>query len=328
MSSPETPKQQPQTWEQAMLEKLLMQVYREQRKDRNAKWIRLFIWLFFLAFFIAILSAGGGGGGNKNANTLMLAKKENHTAIVELSGVIDSANDNARKLLEGLENAYKNDKVKGIIIRADSPGGSPVISDTAFTEIRRLKSQHKNIPLYVVAEDVCASGCYYIAAAADKIYANPSSMVGSIGVISSGFGATELIEKLGVERRLKTAGNNKGMGDPFSPETPEQNAIWQKMLDDIHNQFINAVKTGRGDKLKWQQNTDVFSGRVYTGTEAKNIGLIDDFGNIYSVSRDVIQAEKMVNYTPKDDFATLLGKRFGTQIRQEVKETLSHRPIW
>ena len=321
------PKQQPQTWEQAMLEKLLMQVYREKRKDRNAKWIRLFIWLAFFALIFAIMHSNPSGGGG-NANALMLAKKDSHTAVINLSGVIDSYNDNAAKLWEGLEAAYKNDKVKGIIIRADSPGGSPVISDTAFTEIRRLKGEHKNIPVYVVAEDVCASGCYYIAAAADKIYANQASMVGSIGVISGGFGATELIEKLGIERRLKTAGNNKGMGDPFSPETPEQNAIWQKMLDDIHAQFINAVKTGRGDRLKWQQNADVFSGRVYTGTEAKAVGLIDDFGNIYSVSRDVIKAEKMVDYTPKDDFATLLGKRFGTQIRQEVKETLQHRQIW
>lgn len=327
MSSPETPKQQPQTWEQAMLEKLLMQVYREQRKDRNAKWIRLFIWLAFFALIFALMNMDKSGTG-ANANTLMLAKKNDHTAVISLSGVIDSYNDNATKLLEGLESAYKNDKVKGIIIRADSPGGSPVISDTAFSEIRRLKEQHKNIPVYVVAEDVCASGCYYIAAAADKIYANQASMVGSIGVISGGFGATELIEKLGVERRLKTAGENKGMGDPFSPETPEQNAIWQKMLDDIHQQFINAVKTGRGEKLKWQQYPDVFSGRVYTGTEAKAVGLIDDFGNIYSVSRDVIKAEKLVDYTPKDDFATLLGKRFGTQIRQEVKETLNHRQIW
>lgn len=325
MSSPETPKQQPQTWEQAMLEKLLMQVYREQRRDRNAKWIRLFIWLAFFALIFALMNMDKS---STNANNLMLAKKESHTAVISLSGVIDSYNDNATKLLEGLESAYKNDKVKGIIIRADSPGGSPVISDTAFTEIRRLKALHKNIPLYVVTEDVCASGCYYIATAADKIYANQASMVGSIGVISGGFGATELIEKLGVERRLKTAGENKGMGDPFSPETPEQNAIWQKMLDDIHQQFINAVKTGRGEKLKWQQHPDVFSGRVYTGTEAKAVGLIDDFGNIYSVSRDVIKAEKMVDYTPKDDFATLLGKRFGTQIRQEVKETLNHRQIW
>ena len=327
MSSSETPKQQPQTWEQAMLEKLLMQVYREQRKDRNAKWIRLFIWLAFFALIFALMNMDKSGTG-ANANNLMLAKKESQTAVISLSGVIDSYNDNATKLLEGLESAYKNDKVKGIIIRADSPGGSPVISDTAFTEIRRLKALHKNIPLYVVTEDVCASGCYYIAAAADKIYANQASMVGSIGVISGGFGATELIEKLGVERRLKTAGENKGMGDPFSPETPEQNAIWQKMLDDIHQQFINAVKTGRGEKLKWQQHPDVFSGRVYTGTEAKAVGLIDDFGNIYSVSRDVIKAEKMVDYTPKDDFATLLGKRFGTQIRQEVKETFNNRQIW
>lgn len=324
-NSTEMPKQQPQTWEQAMLEKLLMQVYREQRRDRNAKWIRLFIWLAFFALIFALINSDKNDSSD-SVNNLMIAKKENHTAVISLTGTIDSVNNNANKLIKGLEAAYKNDKVKGIIIRADSPGGSPVISDTAFTEIRRLKSKHKNIPVYVVAEDVCASGCYYIATAADKIYANQASMVGSIGVISSGFGATELIDKLGVERRLKTAGNNKGMGDPFSPETPEQNAIWQKMLDDIHQQFINAVKTGRGEKLKWQQHPDVFSGRVYTGTEAKAVGLIDDFGNIYSVSRDVIKAEKMVDYTPKDDLATLLGKRFGTQIRQEVKETFTNRP--
>ncbi|MBR6027376.1 MAG: S49 family peptidase [Neisseriaceae bacterium] len=318
------PSQQPNnldTWERSVLEKLLMQVYRDQRRERIWRWIRTLLTITLIVLFIAMIS-----GKKSSNNSFYVQRSDSHTAVISLAGIIDSNNDNAAKLIEGLKNAYKNPNVKGIIIRANSPGGSPVISDTAFSEIRRLKSQHKDIPVYVVAEDLCASGCYYIAVSADKIYANPSSIVGSIGVISGGFGATELMEKLGIERRLKTAGENKGMGDPFMPETPEQNAIWQKMLDDIHAQFIAAVKTGRGDKLKWQGNNEVFSGRVYTGTEAKTVGLIDDFGNIYSVSRDEIGAEELVDYTPKDDFSTILGRRFGTQIRSEIKEAFTNRP--
>ena len=171
-----------------------------------------------------------------------------------------------------MEAAYKNKNTKAIIIRANSPGGSPVISNIAFNEIRRLKEAHKNIPVYVVAEEMCASGCYYIAAAADKIYADPSSVVGSIGVIGGGFDATGLMDKIGVKRRLKTAGSNKGMGDPFSPETPEQTKIWNAMLADIHGEFIKAVKLGRGSRLKEKENPDIFSGRIYTGIEAKQAG--------------------------------------------------------
>ncbi len=304
---PLPPSNQPSSWERSMLEKLLMQVYQEQRRERTWRWVRRALWLIplFIIFALAF-------GGSSDLSRL----KSEHTAVINLSGTIDSYNDNAAKLIEGLKNAYANPKVKGIIIRADSPGGSPVIADTAYSEILRLKKEHTDIPLYVVAEDVCASGCYYIASAADKIYSNPSSMMGSIGVIGGSFGVTQLMEKLGVERRLKTAGKYKGMGDPFSPETPEEDAIWQGMLDDIHVQFIDAVKKGRGAKLLWQQNPDVFSGRVYTGNEAKKVGLIDDFGNIYSVSRDIIGAAEMVDYTPQDGLSKAFGKRLGAEVKQ------------
>ena len=197
------------------------------------------------------------------------------------------------------------------------------LSNTAFNEIRRLKGEHKDIPVYVVAEDMCASGCYYIAAAADKIYADPSSIVGSIGVIGGGFDVTGLMDKLGIKRRLKTAGSNKGMGDPFTPETPEQAKIWEAMLSDTHQEFIKAVKLGRGEKLKDKEYPDVFSGRVYTGLEAKKVGLIDDFGSVYSIARDVVKAPELVSYTPEDDFSKFLSRRFGAQVKAEVENTLS-----
>ena len=316
---PLPPQQQVNSWERNTIEKLLLEVYRDRRRERTGRWVRFAILLFLLFLLFSVFS-----GDKKELSVAGVSAP--HTAVISLSGVIDSNNANADKLIEGLEKAYENKQVKGIIIRADSPGGSPVIADVAYNELLRLRKMHNAIPVYVVAEDVCASGCYYIAAAADKIYANPASLVGSIGVISSSFGATELIGKIGVERRLKTAGNNKGMGDPFSPETPEQQAIWQAMLDDIHQQFINAVKNGRGPRLQWQHNDDVFSGRVYTGNEAKKIGLIDDFGNIYQVSRDVIGAQKMVDYTPKEDFSSLLGRRLGASVRQ-TWQTLQ-QPGW
>lgn len=300
-----------QNWERNTLEKLLMQVYREQRAERIGKWI----WRgFLLLLLMAFLSVFAGGQDLSSGG-----KSTPHTAVIDLYGVISSDTDPTGKLLEGLQAAYGNPQVKGIIIRADSPGGSPVLSDIAFSEIRRMKAEHKDIPLYVVAEDICASGCYYVAAAADKIYASRASMVGSIGVIGGGFDMTGLIDKLGIERRLKTAGRNKGMGDPFTAETAEQQLIWQEMLDDIHAQFIEAVKLGRGSALKWQGNDAVFSGRVYTGSEAKNIGLIDDFGNVYTVSRDIIKAEDTVNYTPQEDFSRLLSRRLGAQARNQIR---------
>lgn len=296
------------SWERNILEKLLLEVYREQRRNRIWRWIKWLVWLFL--FFIIL---GALVGESELGDTT-----ESHTAVINLTGTISSEEDQAEILSIGLEKAYRNKNVKGIIIRANSPGGSPVVSNTAYNEIRYLKEKNPGIPLYVVAEDMCASGCYYIASAADKIYADPASLVGSIGVIGSSFDFTELMDKIGVKRRIKIAGNNKGMGDPFTPETPEQNHIWQGMLTSIHQQFIDAVKQGRGSRLKYKNHPDVFSGRAYTGTEAKAIGLIDDFGSIYSVSRDIIKEPYLVDYTP----TTSLTKRISRQIGSEMQQGL------
>lgn len=306
-------------WERHTLREVLLEAYKDRRRARFWK----NFWRFAAVMLLLALIFGGNQAGQHTGPMAIQAAKS-HTAVISLSGEIGGDRDDQVEMLrEGMEAAYRNGNAKAIIIRANSPGGSPVVSNIAFNEIRRLKSLHKDIPVYVVAEDLCASGCYYIAAAADKIYADPSSIVGSIGVISGGFDATGLMDKLGIKRRLKTAGSNKGMGDPFSPETPEQAAIWTQMLNEIHSEFIKAVKLGRGNRLKEKENPDVFSGRVYTGLEAKNIGLIDGFGNVYSIARDVVKAPDLVDYTPEEDFGKLLSRRFGAEVKAKVEETLS-----
>lgn len=300
----------PALWERQMLEKLLLQVYREQRIARIWRWVWRLMWLVVIMLILAAIA-----GGKRELSGTTRA----HTAVIDLQGTIDSSENQAALLRDGLQAAYGNPNVKGIIIRANSPGGSPVVSNIAFDEIRRLKALHKNIPLYVVAEDMCASGCYYIASAADKIYADPSSMVGSIGVIGSGFDFTGLMDKVGVKRRVKIAGNNKDMGDPFTPETQEQRAIWQQMLDDIHQKFIQSVKLGRGNRLQINGNPDLFSGRVYTGAEARKVGLIDDFGSVYSVSRDIIKAPDLVDYTPEEKLSKTISRRLGSEVQQGLQ---------
>ena len=322
---------QNESWERDTLYKLLLSVHKEQRAGRFWRnvWRGVGAMLFAGTLFTFHSCASGrfeadnGGGLNK----ILGAKKKEHTAVIKLNGVIGGGyQDQVALLRDGLEAAYADKNVKGIIIRANSPGGSPVVSNTAFNEIRRLKEQHKDIPLYLVAEDMCASGCYYIAAAADKIYADQSSIVGSIGVVGSGFDLTGLMRNMGIQRRQRTAGSNKGMGDPFSPETPEQTAIWQGMLDDIHQQFIKAVRDGRGKRLNEADNPDLFSGRVYTGNEALKTGLIDGLGDIYSVSRDIIKAPELVDYTPADDISRLFGKGVGTSVRQGLQEVVQEQP--
>jgi protease IV len=292
-------------WERNMLEKLLFEVYREQRRNRIWRWFRRLFWLLIIIIAFTSLNSTKPSGA--------------HTAVIDLNGVISSDDNQADLLRKSLKEAYKNSDVKGIIIRANSPGGSPVISSIAYEEIRHLKAKHPRIPLYVVTEDMCASGCYYIASAADKIYADPSSLVGSIGVIGSSFDFTGLIDKLGIKRRVKIAGSNKDMGDPFVPETPEQAEIWQQMLSSIHKQFIQAVQQGRGNRLKIADNPDIFSGRAYTGEEAKAVGLIDDFGNIYTVARDVIGAPELVDYTAETGWGKRLGKSIGSTLQQNIQ---------
>lgn len=296
------------SWEKSIIEKLLMQTYKAQQRARVMSWIRNLLWILII---ISILVSF-----NKEQYTQYATP---HTAIIDLSGTISDADNQAALIHQGLTAAYNNPNVKGIILRANSPGGSAVVSSVAFQEIQYLKKQHPEIPLYVQIEDVCASGCYYIASAADKIYANPSSVVGSIGVISASFDLTELMDKLGIKRRLKIAGDNKGMGDPFSPETPEQSAIWQKMLNDIHEEFIQAVKLGRGKRLQVDANPDLFSGRIYTGKEAKSVGLIDDYGTIYSISRDIFQAPDLIDYTPEDSFGKTLSRYLGTEVQNSLR---------
>lgn len=305
-------------WEREVLREVLLASYKEQRSARIWRNIWRVIGVILFLMFIASLFGD---------DTDAVQSSGEHTAVIDLKGEIgNELDDQVEMLRTGMETVYNNPNAKAIIIRANSPGGSPVVSNIAFNEIRRMKSEHKDIPVYVVAEDMCASGCYYIAAAADKIYADPSSVVGSIGVIGGGFDATGLMDKIGIKRRLKIAGSNKGMGDPFSPETPAQTQIWEKMLTDIHKEFIKSVKLGRGKRLKDQQYSDVFSGRIYTGSEAKEVGLIDDFGSVYSVARDVVKAPELVNYTPEEDFGKILGRHLSAEMETKVKEKLSK--IW
>ncbi|WII93512.1 S49 family peptidase [Kingella negevensis] len=312
-------------WAQRTLREVLMQAYEEQRRTRFWRNIWRGVWVVLFLMFVAALKTGGKDSSNR-ANSMAALGKE-HTAVVRLEGEIGGENDQVAVLRKGMEAAYKNGKAKAIIIHANSPGGSPVVSNIAFAEIRRMKSQHVDIPIYVVTQDMCASGCYYIAAAADKIYADPSSLVGSIGVIGSSFDATGLMDKLGVKRRVRIAGNNKGMGDPFTAETPEQAAIWQQMLAQIHDEFIKAVREGRGKKLQEGAYPDLFSGRVFTGIEAKKVGLIDEFGNVYSVARDVVKAPELVDYTPEDDdFAKLMNRYFGAKAEAKLSELVNK--IW
>ncbi|WP_325313815.1 signal peptide peptidase SppA [Kingella oralis] len=312
-------------WAQTTLKDVLFAAYQEQRRARLWRNIWRGVWVLI---FLAILAGSRGNNGNAHHNgaaSKFATMQKPHTAVVNLKGVIggNDEHDQVKILREGMEAAYKNNNVKAILLRANSPGGSPVVSNIAFEEIRRMKREHADIPVYVVAEDVCASGCYYIAAAADKIYADPSSLMGSIGVIGSSFDVTELMQKIGVKRRVRIAGDNKGMGDPFTPESPEQQAIFQQMLDQVHAEFIKSVREGRNGKLNEKAYPDLFSGRVFTGIEAKKAGLVDDLGNIYSVARDVVKAPDLVDYTPENnDLASLLQRGLGARVQLKLEEWL------
>ena len=235
-----------------------------------------------------------------------------HTALIEVRGEITAgAEASAENLLPGLKSAFEDASAQAIVLRINSPGGSPVQAGIINDEIRRLKALHKK-KVYAVVEETCASGAYYIAVAADEIYADKASVVGSIGVLMDGFGATGLIDKLGVERRLLTAGENKGIGDPFSPLLPKHRAYIQSTLDQVHRQFIAVVKEGRGTRLK--DTPETFSGLFWNGEQALSLGLIDHFGSLDYVAREVVKAEAVVDYTPKENVAERLAKRFGASV--------------
>ncbi|HEX5338024.1 MAG TPA: S49 family peptidase [Gallionella sp.] len=297
-------------WERGVLEKLAMSAIQEQRRARH--W-SIFFKLLTLGYLFIVLFAIMGWLG-KSEQALSTGK---HTALVDMQGVIaPDSRASADNLIPSLQEAFKDKGTQGVVLRINSPGGSPVQAGQINDEIRRLRAKYPNIPLYVVVEDICASGGYYVAAAADKIFVDKASLIGSIGVLMDGFGFTGTMEKLGVERRLITAGTNKGFLDPYSAANPEQQAYAKQMLAEIHQQFIDVVKQGRGKRLK--ETPDTFSGLVWNGQKGVEMGLADGYGSVESVARDVIKAEEIVDFTVKEGFADRLAKRFGAGVASAI----------
>jgi protease IV len=292
--------QQP-NWERDVLEKLALSAIQEQRRARH--WSILFKTLGFLYLFIVLFLAAGWF----RSDGVSLPKA--HTALVDLQGVIASGQTSADRVISGLQGAFEDKKTKGVILRINSPGGSPVQAGQIYDEIKRLRAKYPNTPLYAVVEDICASGGYYVAAGADRIYVDKASIVGSIGVLMDGFGFTETMQKLGVERRLLTAGENKGFLDPFSPVDPKQQAFARQLLEEIHGQFIAVVREGRGKRL--QETPDTFSGLVWSGEKSIQLGLADAIGSVESVARDVIKAEDIVDFTRQEGLLERLTGRLG-----------------
>ena len=295
------------------MEKLALAMLQEQRVKR--RW-GIFFKLIGFSYLIAVLVlfVDWGGGSEKLVNG-------KHTALVHLNGTIASGGDgSAESINEALRSAFDDKETAGVVLRVNSPGGSPVQAGIVHDEIRRLRSKHPQISLYVVVEDLCASGGYYVAVAADKIFVDKASIVGSIGVLMDGFGFTGTMDKLGVERRLLTAGVNKGFLDPFSPQDAEQKKHAQVLLGEIHRQFIEVVRKGRGDRLK--ETPEMFSGLMWTGTQSIQLGLADDLGTVESVARDVIKAERIVDFTIKENIAERFAKRLRADAAQGMGSLL------
>ncbi len=303
----ETPQNDPQ-WERNLLEKIAMSSLQEQRAKR--RW-GIFFKLAGLAYLVAVLALVVDWGASEKLT------EGKHTALIYLRGTIEASGEaSAEKINGALQSAFEDKGTAGVILRINSPGGSPVQSGIVYDEIRRLRAKHADIPLYVVVEDLCASGGYYIASAADKIFVDKASIVGSIGVLMDGFGFTGTMDKLGVERRLLTAGENKGFLDPFSPQDMKQKEHAKLLLGEIHKQFIEVVRQGRGKRLK--ETPEMFSGLMWTGSQSIELGLADGFGTVDSVARDVIKAEKVLDYSVKENIAERFAKRFGADMAKGI----------
>jgi len=299
MDNPQPPNND-SAWERKTLEKLVFAALDEQRTRR--RWGIAFKSLGFAYLLVVLVAVVDWGSGAEH--------QERHTALVNLNGTIEAKGEsNAENIVAALNSAFEEKNVAGVILRINSPGGSPVQAGIINDEIRRLRGKYPDKLLYAVVEDMCASGGYYVAAAADQIYVNKASIVGSIGVLMDGFGFTGTMDKVGVERRLLTAGENKGFLDPFSPQAPQHKAHAQTLLNDIHQQFIDVVKAGRGQRLK--ETPEMFSGLMWTGAQSVQLGLADGFGSVDSVARDVIKAEKVLDYSVKDNIAERFAKRLG-----------------
>jgi protease IV len=293
------------SWERATLEKLVFATLKEQRSVRRWRMFSRLLWLVLV---------GAIAWYFYQQQALGVVQSAPHTAVIEIRGEISSdAAASADNIVGSLKSAFEDKGAQAVVLLIDSPGGSPVQAGIINDEITRLKALHQK-KVYAVVEETCASAAYYIAAAADEIYVDKASLVGSIGVLMDGFGFTGLMEKLGIERRLMTAGENKAMLDPFSPQNPEQSAYIQTMLGEIHGQFIEVVKRGRGARLK--ETPDMFSGLVWSGPRAVDIGLADGLGSLDSVAREIVKAEDIVDYTQRENLGSRLARQFGASIGQ------------
>ena len=302
-------------WERATLERLMFASLEEQRTARRWRNFFRLSWLALIVFLLWALMHRGAPSTDKATS---------HTAVVEIKGEIASGADaSAEFIVAAMRAALEDDGAKALVLLVNSPGGSPVQAGIVYDEIRRLKAKHKK-PIYAVVEESCASAAYYIATASDRIFVDKASIVGSIGVLMEGFGFTGLMDKLGVERRLMTAGENKGFLDPFSPQTDKQRAYAQTMLDQIHRQFIDSVKAGRGAKLK--DAPELFSGLFWTGQQAVELGLADQLGNVDFVAREIVKAEELVDYTRRDNVAERLAKKFGAAVGEGAIRALKAVP--
>lgn len=301
-------------WERKLLEQLASESLRENRRRRRwAVFFKLlgFAYVGFLLFMLWSWHKAGDG----------VVDGAEHTALIQMNGAIGDADEvSAEQALLAIQSAFEDKGTKGVVLRINSPGGSPVQAGIINDEIRRQRELHPDIPVYAVVEDICASGGYYVAVAADKIFVDKASLIGSIGVRMDGFGVTGLMDKLGVERRLITAGANKGFLDPFSPQDSKQVEHARKMLAEIHQQFIDVVRKGRGSRLK--EDADTFSGLVWTGARSIELGLADGFGTVESVARDVIKAEEIRDYTQRESVAERFAKRFGADFAGGVSQRL------
>ena len=305
-------------WERKTLEKLLFSALKEQRRKR--RWGIFFKFLFFIAIlcFLIVLWP-------TTANLPTASKAKAHIGLIDIRGIIDaSTSADADNVIEGLQNAFEDKNTRSVILRINSPGGSPVQAAQIYNQIRYLRYKYPAIKLYAVCDDLCASAAYYIASASDDIYANPASLVGSIGVLMDGFGFVDTLKKVGVTRRLLTAGEHKGFLDPFSPEKADEKLIAERMLANVHQQFIDAVKQGRGNRLK--DNPELFSGLAWTGQEALSLGLIDGFGDLNSLSHDLIKNKNIIDYTVKPGLLQQLSDRMGAAFAQQISANLGILP--
>jgi protease-4 len=296
---------------ESALELAARELLRERRSER--RW-RTFFRLVWLGLAIAV------AWGLLSQRMSMTAPAGPHTALVDIRGELDSEADaNAEALVAALTSAFEDEGAQAVVLRINSPGGSPVQAGIVNDEIRRLKTLHDK-KIYAVVEEVCASGAYYVAVATDAIYVDKASLVGSIGVLMEGFGFVGLMDKLGIERRLLTAGENKGMLDPFSPQDEKQRAYAKRMIDQVHQQFIRVVREGRGARLK--ETPETFSGLFWNGEEAVKSGLADHYGSLDYVAREVVRAPEVIDYTPKQNVAERLVRRFGASIGAGAMQVL------